>query len=257
MLSDLYPQERRERIISLLQREGRVNVANLASHFDVSAVTIRSDLDSLAKQGLLVRTRGGAIRSDQDNLQLDFKIRRQLYPVRKHRIGAAAAEMVNDSESIVLDASTTALTILEHIQERRQITIMTNGLLAATDLLEMPGFTVLMPGGFLHRDSASLVGRGNREFLGQFNFQKGFFGAKGFTLEEGLTDVNSAEVALKKELVEQVKQVIAVIDSSKWGRVGFVSYASVNQIDTVVTDKDAPSSMVCALKDAGVQVILA
>jgi DeoR/GlpR family transcriptional regulator of sugar metabolism len=257
MLSDLYPEERQEQIILLLEREGRVNVADLADRFDVSTVTIRSDLDLLAKQGLLVRTRGGAIRSDQADLELDFQIRRRLHPVQKRRIGAAAAAIVGDGESIVLDASTTALAILEHIRDRRQITIITNGLLAAMALLEMPGLTVLMPSGFLYRDSASLVGRGNREFLEQFNFHKGFFGAKGFTIEEGLTDINSSEVAIKKELVARAKQVIAVVDSSKWGRVGFVSYATVDQVDTVITDDGAPADMVTGLREADVQVIIA
>jgi DeoR/GlpR family transcriptional regulator of sugar metabolism len=90
-----------------------------------------------------------------------------------------------------------------------------------------------------------------------FNFQKGFFGAKGLTLEEGLTDVNNAEVAVKRAWVAHAKQVIAIVDSSKWGRVGFASFASIDQLDCIITDEGAPPDMVAALQEAGVDVIIA
>jgi DeoR family transcriptional regulator of aga operon/DeoR family fructose operon transcriptional repressor len=122
--------------------------------------------------------------------------------------------------------------------------------------LDSPGVTVLMPGGFVRRDSASLTGAGGIEFVKQFNFQKGFFGAKGLTLEDGLTDVNSDEVFVKRDWVAQARRVIAIVDSSKWGRVGFASFASIEQLDCVITDGDAPPAIVAALREAGVDVII-
>jgi DeoR/GlpR family transcriptional regulator of sugar metabolism len=114
-----------------------------------------------------------------------------------------------------------------------------------------------MPGGFLRRDSVSLVGAEGNDLIKKFNIQKGFFGAKGLTLEEGLTDVDNAEVVVKRDLVTHAKQVIAVVDSSKWGRVGFVSFASIDQVDCVITDEGAPPDMVAALQEAGVDVTIA
>jgi DeoR/GlpR family transcriptional regulator of sugar metabolism len=119
------------------------------------------------------------------------------------------------------------------------------------------GITVLMPGGFLRRDSVSLIGAEGHDLIKRYNFGKGFFGAKGFTLQDGLTDVNRDEVAVKQELVEHTKQVIAVVDSSKWGRVGFASFAAVEQIDCVITDDGAPREMIDTLAASGVQVIVA
>jgi len=144
--------------------------------------------------------------------------------------------MVEDGEAIALDASTTALALAAQIKARRELTVITNGLFIALALLDSQ-HTVLMPAGFLRRDSVSLIGAESHDFISQFNFQKGFFGAKGLTLEEGLTDVNSAEVAFKRDLVAHTKRVIAIVDSGKWGRVGFASFAAINQIDCIITDE--------------------
>jgi DeoR/GlpR family transcriptional regulator of sugar metabolism len=252
----LFPQERRDEIIALIAEDGRASVADLSRRFDVSEVTIRSDLEILAQQGLLIRTRGGAVAAQDSEIELDFHVRLRLHTDEKERIGKAAAELVHDGESIVLDASTTALAMLDYLRSRRQLTVITNGVFTVTALLDAPGITVLMPGGFLYRDSASLVGQGNGAFLNRFHFVKGFFGAKGFTLNEGLTDLSNAEITLKRELIASAKQVIALVDSSKWGRLGFASFASVDQIDCVITDHGAPHDMVASLEEAGVRVIL-
>jgi DeoR/GlpR family transcriptional regulator of sugar metabolism len=257
MSPGLFLQERREQIVTLLDQVGRVSVTDLSERFGMSQATIRTDLDALAAQGLLVRTHGGAIAPNRSDLELSFDVRRRLHSTQKHRIGAAAASMVEDGEAIALDASTTALALATQIKGRRELTIITNGIFIALALLDAPGITVLMPGGFLRRDSVSLVGAEGHEFIKQFNLQRGFFGAKGLTLEEGLTDVNSAEVAIKRNLVAEAKQVIAIVDSSKWGRVGFASFASIDQVDYVITDEGAPPDMVAALREAGVDVIIA
>ena len=256
MSSGLFQQERRERIIALLAQKGRASVADLGEQFDVSQVTIRADLDALAAERLLTRTHGGALPLDQDRLELSFDFRRRLHAAQKSRIGAAAAAMIKDGEAVILDASTTALAVASHIKDRRELTVLTNSILIALALIDSPDVTVVMPGGFLRRDSVSMVGDEGHDFIERFNFQKGFFGAKGFTIEEGLTDVDSAEVAVKRNMVARARQVIAIVDSSKWGGVGFASFASIDQVDRVITDKDAPPDMVTALREANVDVVI-
>jgi DeoR/GlpR family transcriptional regulator of sugar metabolism len=225
-----------------------VSVADLSERFDLSQATIRSDLDALAAEGVLVRTYGGAIAPDRGDLELSLDVRRRIHSTQKQRIGAAAAAMVEDGE---------ALSLAHQITGRRELTVITNCLVTAMALLGTPGVTVLMPGGFLRRGSVSLVGSEGNDFFKQFNLQKGFFGAKGFTLEEGLTEVDNAEEAVKRDLVIHAKQVIALIDSSKWRRVGFVSFASIEQLDCVITDEGAPPDMVASLQEAGVDVVIA
>lgn len=256
MSSKLFRQERREQIVELLEQEGRVSVADLSTRFELSAATIRSDLDALFKQGLIVRTHGGAISADHNNAEMSFGVRSRLYTAEKRRIGAAAAAMIEDGEAIALDASTTALALAEAIQGRHELTVITNGIYTALALLGSPGTTILMPGGFLRQDSVSLVGVEGRDVIQKYHFQKVFFGAKGFTLQEGLTDVNRDEVAFKQDLVQHAKQVVAIVDSSKWGRVGFASFASIDQIDCIITDDAAPLEMVDVLRGRGVRVVL-
>jgi DeoR/GlpR family transcriptional regulator of sugar metabolism len=254
LAQDIFPQERRDHIVALLEEDGRASVADLSRRFGVSEVTIRSDLEVLAQQGLLIRTRGGAV-AVQDS-ELDFHVRLRRHTDEKERIGKAAAALVHNGESIVLDASTTVLAMVDHIRNRRQLSIITNGIFTATALLDTPGITVLMPGGFLYRDSASLVGKGYEGFLQRYHFQIGFFGAKGLTLDEGLTDLNDAEVSLKRGLIANVKQVVALVDSTKWGRLGFASFASIDLVDYIITDDGAPRDMVASLEKAGVRVVL-
>jgi len=234
MSRELFQQERRERIEVLVKETGRVSVAELSEQFGVTQATIRADLDALAAEHLLIRAHGGALALDEERLELSFDFRHRVHTAQKGRIGAAAAEMIEDGEAIILDASTTALAVATHVKDRRELTVLTNGILIALALIDSPGVTVVMPGGFLRRDSASMVGDEGRDFI-----------------------VNSAEVVIKKDLVARARQVIAIVDSSKWGRVGFASFASTDQIDCVITDESAPANMVSALRAAGVNVVIA
>jgi DeoR/GlpR family transcriptional regulator of sugar metabolism len=182
MSSRLFLQERREYILSILDETGRVAVIDLSEKLGLSAATIRSDLDALANQGLLTRTHGGAISVNHVESELSFQVRTRLSETQKQRIGTAAAGMVQDGEAIALDASTTALALAKQLKTRRELTVITNGLFIALELLDAAGITTLMPGGFLRRDSVSLVGSEGHDFINRYNFQKGFFGAKGLTL---------------------------------------------------------------------------
>jgi DeoR/GlpR family transcriptional regulator of sugar metabolism len=238
--TSFFPEERLERIASLVVEKQRVSVAELSSLFDVSKVTIRNDLDELERRGLLVRTHGGALAINQDHkeVELSFDVRERLQQGEKSRIGQMAASLVHDGDAIALDASTTALQIAKRIKDRRELTIVTNGIRIALEFM-------------------SLVGELGEEVLAKFNVQKGFFGVKGVTLEEGLTDVDSYEVQLKRAMVCAAKEVIAIVDHTKWGQVGFVSFASIDQVDCVITDDGAPPDMAAALQKAGVDVIIA
>jgi DeoR family transcriptional regulator of aga operon len=257
MVERLFLEERLDQIAALLQVQGRVSVSNLSERFGVSAVTIRNDLATLEQQGRLVRTHGGAV--VRPNLGMEppaFAFRKELNLAEKERIGQAAAELVRDGDSVALDASTTAWQVARHLKDRRELTVVTNGLFIALEFVDSPDVTVVMPGGTLRAASASLVGEQGACILERYHVQKGFFGAGGFTLEEGLTDTNQYEVALKQRMVQRSKEVIAIVDSSKWGQVAFASLASPDQLDRVIVDTSAPAEMVAALRQRGIQVIL-
>ena len=257
MAQKLFLEERLDRITALLVEQGRVSVSDLSERFGVSPVTIRNDLGTLEQRGRLVRTHGGAMSLPASGTELPaFALRKELHLHQKEQIGRAAAALVRDGDSIALDASTTAWQIARHLKDRHELTIVTNGLYVALEFLDSPSVTVVMPGGSLRAASASLVGDQGACILDRYHVQKGFFGAGGFTLEEGLTDTSQYEVELKRRMVQRSKQLIAVIDSSKWGQVAFASLAGVDELDHVISDQAAPPHMVDKLRNAGIRVTL-
>ena len=256
MSDKLYLQERLDQIQALVEQQRRVSVAELSERFDVSSVTIRNDLANLERRGLLVRTHGGAMLRAEADQEPAFSLRKGFHSSEKERIGRAAAGCVRDGDSIVLDASTTAWQLARHLKDRQELTVLTNGLFIALELADAPGVTVVMPGGTLRSGSTSLVGDLGASLFERYHIQKGFFGAWGFTLQEGLTDVNQYEVELKRRMVERSKEVIAIVDSSKWGQVAFATFAALEQIDYVISDDPAPTGMLQALRARGIPVTL-
>jgi DeoR/GlpR family transcriptional regulator of sugar metabolism len=257
MADRLFLQERLDQITDLLHEQGRVSVSDLSQRFGVSAVTIRNDLAALELQGRLLRTHGGAVTRPAHGLEPPaFAFRKELQRVEKERIGHAAASLVRDGDAIALDASTTAWQVARHLKDRRELTVVTNGLFIALEFLDSPEVTVVMPGGSLRPASASLVGDMGACILDGYHVQKGFFGAGGFTIEEGLTDTNQYEVELKRTMIERSKEVIAVVDSSKWGQVTFASLAAVDQLNRMIVDDAASPETVVALRERGIKVTL-
>lgn len=253
----LFRQERLEAIIRRLQEDGCVTVSGLSEELGVSAVTVRADLAALERAGRLARTHGGAVPVPLGDGALSFSVRQSERVEAKERIGAAAAELVADGEAIVLDSSTTAWQVARHLLCRRDLTVLTTGLYVALELLRAPGIAVFMPGGPVWREAAAFIGPWDGDMLRQVNLRRGFFGGRGFTLEEGLTDPHQGEAELKRHLVAAVHEVNVIIDATKLGKVSLAPCAALDEIDRVITDRDAAPNVVAALRDRGIEVVLA
>lgn len=254
---DVFVAERQEHIAHMVEEHGRVRVAELAAHFRVSTVTIRKDLVLLESANRLVRTHGGAIAVDRSRPEVSFEIRERLQAQEKVRIGTAAAALVHDGESIVMDASTTALSVARQLKSRggwSQLTVITNGLRVASELAGHPGITVLMLGGRVRWEALSVVGQLGDGLFRRINVQKAFLGAAGFTLESGLSDATDEEAQIKRSMVAAAREVIAIADHTKWERAAFATFCPTDQIDVVLTDDQAPEPMVKALEARGIDV---
>lgn len=236
MNRELFLEERRHAIVELLRSRGRVSVADLSRRFSVSDMTIRTDLQALAERRLLVRTHGGALAMERSTQELSFEVRSRQQPQAKQRIGQAAAALVHDGEAIFLDTSSTALQIARCLKDHRELTVITNSLAVAQELRDARSVTVVMPGGVLRRDALSLVDPDCLVLLDQYNLRRGFFGAHGLTLTEGLTDVSIEEAEVKRLLAPRCREVVAVLDATKLGRVGVASFAAACDVDVLVTD---------------------
>ena len=252
--ADLYLEERRQAILVLLQQTGRVSVADLSQRFGVSEVTIRVDLQALSERNLVVRTHGGAVPAANGLSHLALAMRRQQQVAKKSRIGEAGAFMVANGDSVYLDSSSTSLAIAQHLKEHRHLTVITNSLVVAQEMLDAPGVEVVMSGGALQKETASLIGTEGLAWIQPYNIQSGFFGAHGISEREGLTDVSAEQAAVKRPLVQMCRKVIAVLDSTKWNQIGFASFASLNDIDTVITDAEAPAELVSRWRSAGIEI---
>lgn len=246
--------ERRQAILSALEDAGQLSVSELSVRFDVSEVTIRNDLQALSEQGFLLRTRGGAM-ATQIMPEMSFDIRQQQHAGQKARIGKAAAELVQPGDTIAIDASTTAQAIIPHIRHLPELTVVTNSLKAALSFLGYPHVHVILPGGSLRRESISVVGQVSGDLMQNIHIRTGFFGARGLSVAEGVTDVNLEEVKTKQTLVERCQRVVVMADARKWGQVATATFASLEQVDVIITDVDAPAEMVEEVRRKGVEVV--
>ena len=254
---EVFARERQQHIARSVEEHGRVRVTDLAERFDVSEVTIRKDLRVLETEGRVVRAHGGALAPSRSQPERAFEVRERLERIEKERIGAAAAALVVDGESIALDASTTALAMARHLKARGRwvhLTVITNGLRIASELAGYRGITVAMPGGFVRSEAMSVVGPLGSGLLEQVNIQKAFMGAAGFTMDTGLSDATDDEAQIKRLIVAAASEVVALVDHTKWGRSAFATFCPTGRLTAVVTDEEAPAGMVNELLQRGVLV---
>lgn len=251
----LFLVERQQEIVRQVNHRGRASVAELAERFGVSEVTIRGDLKSLAARDLILRTHGGAVPADRRLRELSLAHRSRQQVAEKERIGAAGAALVSNGDALVLDGSSTALAVARHLKQHRDLTILTNCLAIAQEMLDAPAVTVVMPGGTLRRETASLIAVHGLAAFEEFNIHRGFFGATGISLPEGLTDVSVGEAEAKRPLVAMCREVVAVLDATKWGRVGVASFAALESVDRVITDLNAPTELVEQVRALGIEII--
>ena len=241
----------------MLEDRDSVQVSELAETFSVSEVTIRTDLAGLARQGLVARVRGGVRALNQGQSELAFDVRLRLEAGRKRAIARAAAAMVREGESVALDSSTTAYYLALELRARRELVVITNGLLVAAALAEAPGVNVLVTGGLLRLPAMSVGGDRATEVLSGMRIDTVFLGARGLSLARGLMDLNPEEVRVKQVMAEACERVVGIVDGTKWHRSALLSFVTADQVHALVTDEEAPAEEVAAWRERGVEVILA
>ena len=254
-LRNLSQSERMQHVLRLVETRDYVQVAELAQTFAVSEVTVRSDLTELARQGLVARIRGGVRALQQGQSEVGFDLRLRLEVEKKRAIARAAAAMVNEGEAVAVDASTTGYYLALELRAKREIVVVTNGLLVATALADAPGITVLVTGGMLRLSAMSLVGDLGADVLRTTRINKGFLGARGLSLSRGLMDLNPDEVRIKQEMADACEQVYGIFDGTKWHRSALLAFVQVEDLTGVITDSSAPAAEVEAWRAAGVDVI--
>lgn len=249
-------EERQQHIIELLQEYGRITVKELCQLFKVSNVTIRSDLNELEQEGLLIRTHGGAMAANQNSPELPFTLRMNKHSEEKERMAQAAAALITDGEAVFIDGGTTATVIRLFLQEKSDITIITPSIEIASFLSHNTSINIFVMGGFLKRESFSTLGASSANIIADWNISKAFYGAYGFTAEHGLTDIHTGFIEQKSYIAKKAEVNVGMIDSSKWGKVSLDTFLPTANIDIIITDKHAPADMIAAMEHNGIQAIL-
>jgi DeoR family transcriptional regulator of aga operon len=252
-------EERRRHILDLLDVEKRVTVRALANTFAVSAVTVRADLEALAQMGALVRSHGGAVKPHSPAPDLPISLKERVRQSEKARIGAVAADMIRDGETVIFDSGTTTAAVAKCVANLRlnSLTVITNALNISLELSSLPNVRVIMLGGFLRGAALSMVGPHAEQALSNLNADRMFLGVDGIDPDVGLTTPDVLEAQLSALMIRVSRQVIAVADSSKFMQRSLSVIAKLDAIHKLVTDDGIPPQMLDSLHTAGVEVIIA
>lgn len=247
---------RAERIGTILDRvrvAGSVDVAELAATLHVSTATVRRDLQSLARQRMLVRTRGGAVSNDVGD-ELPSRIKASRHQAEKRRIGEAAAALLPEGSVVGLTGGSTALEVARALARRRGFTVVTNAIDIAEELAGHAGLRVVVIGGIL-RTSRELVGPAAEAMLANYHLDVAFIGVDGLTPDDGCTTYDEMEAQTDLAFLRRCRRSVVVADSSKFGRVTFARISPLSEVSDVVTDLGAPDDEVAAIEGRGVQVV--
>jgi DeoR family transcriptional regulator of aga operon len=254
----LLVEERRRRITEMLEAQERVTVEELVARFDVSAVTIRGDLDALAKSGAVIRSHGGALKRIEEPEDIPITVKETLHHAEKVRIGHAAAHMIKDGETIMLDSGSTTMEIARQVKflKLKSLNVITNALNVAMELASLPHVKLIMIGGILRQMSYSLAGPHAEQTLRALYADRLFLGVDGLDPEIGLMTPDVLEAQLNAVMIQVSREVVVVADHTKFQRRSLSVIARIDAVHKVITDAALAPEIVTAVRARNVDVVL-
>ncbi len=254
--NELFVPERWDKIRAVLDHKGRATVEELADLFGVSRSTIRRDLLEMHQRNLLLRTRGGAVRAQMVAFDRPITESGAINVEVKERIGRAAAELISKGETVMLDAGSTTYQVVRHLQAP-DITLVTNSFDAAVAAMSRPDTDVLMVGGIVRSHGGATVGPTAEDQIALFKADTAILGMNGVSPDEGLTTPNLLVAQVKRAMVAQSRRLIVVADHTKLGVSALCKVAAMQDAEILITDEEADTDITAAIKDLGVEVIIA
>lgn len=251
----MQPSERRRSILEHLLVAREIPIKTLASDLEVHEVTIRRDLAELESEGLLEVVRGGARILEQAQADIAYEMRASREMAAKKAIAKEALKLIQDGDTIALDASTTSLEVARGLINRSRVHVLVSGIEAAVILAaSKTPFTVL--GGTFNPVARGFSGPITELVLGKLHPDKVFFSVKGLSQKGGLTDASLIEAEVKTRLIESSKSAIALVDHTKFGATAFTTIIAIEQIDALITDKEPESQMRKWLFSKGLKLMI-
>lgn len=258
----MYATERHARIVDELETDGRVSVASLSRALDVTAETVRRDLDALEAAGALRRVHGGAVRrAAAVELGLGERQRRNTPAKRAIARSAMALLQAADPASVSLDAGTTTGALADLLAEAepssRALDVVTNAVPIVLRLQDSRALTVHAVGGVVRPETSAAVGSTTIETLARLRCDLAFLGANGISAAFGLSTPDEREAAVKSAMVRSARRTVALVDASKHGEESLIRFAPLGDLDVLITDRSPEGELANALAAAGVDVVVA
>lgn len=247
--------ERQEQIARFIQDAQRASIVEICRRFQVSEATARRDLETLASQGKVRRTHGGAIALTPIPPELPVYQRLSDQSDEKDRIGREAACFVQDASSIFLGGGTTTLAAAQHLALRKDLTVITNSLVIANRLIEAPGIHLVILGGILRRSELSMVGHITEQALSELHVDKVLIGIHGIDLEVGLTNHSLQETMTDRAILQLSQEIVVLADHTKCGQVSTSLVAPISRVHTLITGVETCMEFTNALAAKGARVI--
>lgn len=247
--------ERRNQILEKLQANKKVVVSELSQTYEVSEETIRRDLEKLEKEGFAIKSYGGAVLNESNNIELPLNLRKKKNVVGKQKIAQLINSIVSDKESLMLDASSTSVFIAKELKDKKQLSIITNSIEIIMELFDAVDWNVLSTGGLAKEGTFALVGPQTDRMLKSYHVDKAIISCKGLEMKIGVTDSDDLHAGNKKTMLDSATEKILAVDHTKFDNTAFVQIARFEDIDMVVTDEKPDVKWLQAFEDMGVKCI--
>lgn len=247
--------ERRQKIAEIIHRDRKVYVSDLSQLFNVTEETIRRDLEKLESEGLLTRTYGGAITNQHTIEDLPFPTRTTMNLESKQIIAVKAADLINDGDTIVIDASTTCLELMQTLKKSKQdLTVITNSVKIPSDFI-YSDFNIISTGGTLRAHSFALIGPVAQNTIENYYVDIAVMSCKSLSLDKGIMESNEPEGEIKKKMIQQAEKTILLVDHTKFDKTAFVKLFEFEDFDYIVTDREPSNEWLELLRKHNIQLI--
>lgn len=249
--------KRQQYLEDVLREKGSLRLSEMAVVLGVSEGTIRNDLNALEERGQIKRVHGGAIHLKKNQISTNsFSGRYAQNLTQKRTIAREAAKLVENRDSILLDASSTAYCFACRLINRKELRVITNGLDVAMELTKNPSNNVILIGGVVDHEASSVTGLLSEQIIEDFYVQKAFLSCSGFTIERGMTELHIEEAQLKRKIISSAQEVYALVDASKLGKEDLTPFASIENITKLFTDDGISDEWKEALVRAGIDTVI-
>lgn len=249
-------QERYDEIMRLLNKEGTVKTSQLIKEFKVSLETVRRDLEFLEKSKKLKRVYGGAIQINPSREYKDFTLREKEFNPQKAKIAEKALKFITDGQAIALDAGTTTLILARMLKERfKNLTIVTNSLIIAEELVGFSEFDVVLTGGKVSLKDYAVSGIIAEQTIENFFFDVCFITASGISLKAGITDYSLNTVQIQRKLIESSQKTIVLADNRKFSSISIVKACNFSDINIIISDDELSKDVIKQYKENGIEIL--